>query len=167
MIELKNKYISDYWFNDNIIDCSKYIDDESNEIQVIIPNSDINIITQKYIEYINENPNNKCNKEKLNYNNKINNTEIYNEYQTNKNKSNSRINTTDISTRNTKYNNRFKSSESIISNNRVFDMEKSNQYNKLLNQSYTNNDQRKLYSLFKTSYFYEFKPGKRKVLLDS
>jgi hypothetical protein len=167
MIELKNKYISDYWFNDNIIDCSKYIDDESNEIQVIIPNSDINIITQKHIEYINENPNNKCNKEKLNYNNEINNTEIYNEYQTNKNKSNSRINTTDISTRNTKCNNRFKSDESIISNNRVFIMEKSNQYNKLLNQSYTNNNQRKMYSLFKTSYFYEFKPGKRKVLLDS
>jgi hypothetical protein len=174
MFELKNKYICDYWFDDNIIDCGKPIDDLSDEIPVIIFNSEINIISQNHVEHLFEASNTlennnvkELNEEKLNYNYKISNTYRVNEYRTRKNRSNSRSNTSDISTRNTEYYHRFKTGGQIISNNRMFDKEKTSQHHKLFYQSCTNNDKRKMHSLPKTSRLYEFKTGKRKVLLDS
>ncbi len=176
MFELKNQYICDYWFNDNIIDCSKSIDDSSEKIPVIIFNNENNVITQKYVEHLFEasgtlkNSNIiEPNKEKLNYNYKINNTQIDNEYRKRKNKPNPGSNISDISIQNTEYYNQFKPSRQNISNNRVFDVEKTNKHKKLFNQSCTNNytSKRHLYVLSKTSRLYEFQTGKRKVLLDS
>ena len=174
MFELKNKYICDYWFDDNIIDCGMPIDDLSDEIPVIIFDSEINIISQNYVEHLFEASNTlknndvkELNEEKLNYNYKISNTQRDNEYRTRKARSNSRSNTSYISTGNTEYYHQFKTGGPIVSNNRMFDVEKTNQHHKLFNQSCTNNGKRKMRNLPKTSRLYEFKTGKRKVLLDS
>jgi len=172
MFELKNKYIKDYWFNDNIIDCGKSSDNLSEEIPVIISDSEINIITQTHLEYLFEPSNNlenpiELNKEKLNSNYKINNTLNYNDYRTGKNKSNSKSNISDFSSRNTEYYHQLKTYRTIISNNKMFNMGKTSQYHKLFNKSCTNNDQRNMCNLSKTSRLYEFKTNKRNVLLDS
>lgn len=174
MFELKNKYISDYWFNDNIIDCGKSSNNLSDEIPVIMYDSEINFITQNHIEYLFqpsntlENSNTiKLNKEKLNSNYKISNTLKYNDYQTGKNKSNPKSNISDISSRNTEYFQQFKSGRSIITNNKMFNIGNSSQHHKLFNKSCTNNDQRNMCNLSKTSRLYEFETNKRKVLLDS
>ena len=174
MFELKNKYICDYWFNDNIIDCGKSIDNINDEIPVIISDSEVNIITQKYVEHLFEASNTleynnliELNEEKLNYNYKISNTKKYNEYRTRKNRSNSRSDTSDISTRNTEYYLRFNPGRQIVSNNRMFDVEKTSQHHKLFNQFSINNDKGKMFNLPKTSRIYELKTRKRKVLLDS
>jgi hypothetical protein len=191
MFELKNKYISDYWFNDNIIDCGKSINNISDEIPVIISDSDVNIITHNYIEHLFEEPNNylsnsmkqntvnkeKINNliqitnfedEKLNNNYKISNTQIYNnEYKSKKNSLHSKYNNSDISTRNREYYNQSKSGRQIISNNRMFDMEKTSEHFKLFNESSINYNKGNMYKLPKTSRIHEFITERRKVLLDS
>ena len=53
MFEIINKNICNYWYINNIIDCGQCINDNmSNEIPVIIPNQEVNIITQHYVEYL-------------------------------------------------------------------------------------------------------------------
>ena len=52
MFEIINKNICDYWYINNFIDCGQCINDMSNEIPVIIPNQEVNIISQHYVEYL-------------------------------------------------------------------------------------------------------------------
>ena len=157
-----DKYTNDYWFKDNVIDCSKNVGiNNQNQIPVIISETEI--------EYMDINlfnaPNN--NEEKLNNNYEDNKQNIYNEQQTRKYNSNSRINISNISTKNTKYQHRYNTNRQIVSDNRVISKEKSYQHNKLFNQSYQNNNKRQMYNLHKTSHVHEYKTGKRKVLLGS
>jgi len=196
MFELKNKYINDYWFKDNIVDCGEIINVDSNLIPVIISENEIEYI-KNYEEHLDKasglsdkssGPSDKSSgpsdksantleynnvKEKLNYNYKIINTKNNNEWgnranETNRtNGTNSRFNNSDITTRNTVCCHRFKTSRPIISNNRMFDEEKTSKHHELFYQSHTNHNKRQMYNLPKTSRIYDFKSGKRKVLLDS
>jgi hypothetical protein len=180
MFELKNKYICDYWFSDNVIDCGNSNDNLSDEIPVIISDPEV-IITQKYTEHLfdisdtSKNNNLNTSKEKLNYN-KINNDHEYNKkyneyneytgYKTRKNKSNPKSNSSNISTRNTEHYKQYSSYKQNVSYNRMYDFKKTSQHHKLFNQSNSNNDKRNMFNLPKTSPIYEHKTRK-KVLLDS
>lgn len=156
MFELKNEFIKDYWFTNKINDCGKTTNDH-DDIPVII--------TETEIEYLNTSDDSLFEDaiEKLNNKDKTDETFRFNEYRTEK-RTDSRVNRSDISTKNTKCYNQYNRNKPVITNSRKFNGKISNQYSKLFNQSYTNYDKRKLYSLPKTSRLCRYK--ERKILLD-
>jgi hypothetical protein len=155
MIVLMDKYVNDYWFKDNIVDCSKNVGvNNQNQIPVIISETEI--------EYMDINS-----EEKLNNNYENNKQYIYNEQQSRKYNSNSRINISNISTKNTKYEYRHNANRQIISDNGIINKKKSYKHNKLFNESYQNNNKRQMYNMHKTSNVHEYKTRRQKVLLGS
>jgi len=150
-----DKYVNDYWFKDNIVDCSKNVGiNNQNQIPVIISETEI--------EYMDINS-----EEKLNNNYENNKQYIYNEQQSRKYNSNSRINISNISTKNTNYEYRHNANRPIISDNGIINKKKSYKHNKLFNESYQNNNKRQMYNMHKTSYVHEYKTRRQKVLLGS